>query len=145
MFGGSREPHDVLGARIGAGLLDVLLMAFVGVGLAAAAGDLDTDDGFTAQVTGWAFAAWACAIVLYPTVAEALTGQTLGKAVFRLRVVDDIGRRPSWWRSFRRNVFRIIDVLPFLYVVGLVLAATSERHQRLGDMAADTLVVRLIE
>jgi uncharacterized RDD family membrane protein YckC len=36
----------------------------------------------------------------------------------------------------------LIDILPFLYIVGLVAIAVSGRDQRLGDMAAGTIVVR---
>ena len=145
MFGGSREPHDVLGRRSAAGLIDVVLVLAAGVGLAAAGGNLATDDGLTAEISGWALWVWIGVFILYPTISEALTGQTLGKAVFGLRVVTDVGARPSWWRSLHRNVFRVIDVLPVLYLVGFVVAATSKQHQRIGDMFADTLVVRLVE
>jgi uncharacterized RDD family membrane protein YckC len=41
-----------------------------------------------------------------------------------------------------RNVLRIVDFLPVLYLVGLVTVAVSQRNQRLGDLAAGTLVVR---
>jgi len=145
MFGGSREPHDVLGPRTAAGLIDFVLVLAIGVGLAALAGDLDTEDGLTAGVPGGRLWVWAAVFILYPAVTEALTGQTFGKALFGLHVVDDLGQRPSWWRSLHRNIFRVIDVLPAAYLLGFIVAATTKRHQRIGDYFADTLVVRLVK
>jgi len=48
-------------------------------------------------------------------------------------------------KSAIRNVFRVIDVLPVLpvwYVLGYLLIAVSDDEQRLGDMAANTYVVK---
>ena len=41
-----------------------------------------------------------------------------------------------------RNVLRLIDILPFVYLVGCVSILVTSRNQRLGDLAAGTLVVR---
>jgi hypothetical protein len=40
-----------------------------------------------------------------------------------------------------RNVFRLLDALPFAYVVGLIACFTTERQVRVGDMAAGTLLI----
>ena len=41
-----------------------------------------------------------------------------------------------------RTILRIVDGLPFLYIVGLIAIFASQRKQRVGDMAAGTLVVK---
>jgi uncharacterized RDD family membrane protein YckC len=41
-----------------------------------------------------------------------------------------------------RNLLRVVDGLPFLYLVGIITIAASKRDQRVGDMAAGTIVVR---
>jgi uncharacterized RDD family membrane protein YckC len=41
-----------------------------------------------------------------------------------------------------RTVLRIVDGLPFLYLLGLIVVAVSKQNQRIGDMAAGTLVVK---
>lgn len=68
-------------------------------------------------------------------------GQSLGKRVLRLRVVDAGGRRLTLAQVGLRNALRFVDGLPVFYLVGGVAALVSARGQRLGDLAADTLVV----
>lgn len=68
-------------------------------------------------------------------------GQTLGKRILRLRVVDERGLRLTFAQVAMRNLLRFVDVLPVAYLVGGVAALTSRRAQRLGDLAAGTLVV----
>lgn len=68
-------------------------------------------------------------------------GQTLGKKIMRLRVVDARGLRLSFAQVVLRNLLRFIDGLPVFYLVGGVAALLNRRGQRLGDLAADTLVV----
>jgi uncharacterized RDD family membrane protein YckC len=70
-------------------------------------------------------------------------GQTLGKRILRLRVVDAQGLRLKFSQVVIRNLLRFVDMLPFFYLVGGVACAVSRRAQRLGDLAANTLVVRI--
>ncbi len=81
--------------------------------------------------------------LLYFTYFEGTTGQTPGKSVVKIRTVDAKTLKPlDFARSFVRNLLRIIDALPFLYLLGLILIATNEKRQRIGDMAADSLVIK---
>lgn len=68
-------------------------------------------------------------------------GQTLGKRVMRLRVVDEQGLRLTFAQIALRNLLRFVDVLPVAYLVGGASALLGRRAQRLGDLAAGTLVV----
>ena len=68
-------------------------------------------------------------------------GQTLGKKVMKLRVVDDRGLRLSFAQVALRNLLRFVDVLPGAYLVGGLAALFSKKAQRLGDLAAGTLVI----
>lgn len=68
-------------------------------------------------------------------------GQTIGKRVLRLRVVDARGLRLAFSQIVLRNILRFIDGLPVFYLVGGATALLNTRAQRLGDLAADTLVV----
>ncbi len=68
-------------------------------------------------------------------------GQTLGKKVMRLRVVDERGLRLTFAQITLRNLLRFVDALPFAYLVGGLTALFNRRAQRLGDLAAGTLVV----
>ena len=69
-------------------------------------------------------------------------GQTLGKRVMGLRVVDAQGLRLQFPQIALRNFLRFVDMLPALYLVGGVAALLSRRCQRLGDLAANTIVAR---
>ena len=72
-------------------------------------------------------------------------GQTLGKRVLRLRVMDEQALRLEFSQIVVRNLLRFVDALPLLYLVGGVACAASRRSQRLGDLAANTIVVRAEE
>jgi uncharacterized RDD family membrane protein YckC len=69
-------------------------------------------------------------------------GQTVGKRLLRLRVMDARGLKLRFSQVAIRNLLRFVDSLPALYAVGGIACLFSRRVQRLGDMAADTVVVR---
>jgi len=81
--------------------------------------------------------------LLYFTYFESTSGQTLGKQVMNIRVVDETTMQHlDFSRSLVRNILRIIDWLPFLYLIGFILVATNSKKQRIGDMAARSIVVK---
>jgi uncharacterized RDD family membrane protein YckC len=69
-------------------------------------------------------------------------GQTLGKRLLRLRVVDEGGHRLHFSQIVVRNLLRFVDSLPMFYFVGGAASLLNNRAQRLGDLAAGTVVVR---
>ncbi|MCB1668604.1 MAG: RDD family protein [Porticoccaceae bacterium] len=78
----------------------------------------------------------------YPVYFEIFkNGQTPGKKKYGLRVVNDDFTPVSWGNSCIRNLLRSADFLPFLYTFGLISMVVSSKFQRLGDLAAGTLVV----
>ena len=78
----------------------------------------------------------------YPIAMEwSFRGQTVGKKMLRLRVMDEQGLRLQFSQVVIRNLLRFIDSLPGFYLVGGVAAVISPRSQRLGDIAANTIVV----
>ena len=68
-------------------------------------------------------------------------GQTIGKRLLRLRVVDAQGKRLAFEQVAMRNLLRFVDALPMAYLLGGSAAFLSRRGQRLGDLAAGTLVI----
>ncbi len=100
----------------------------------------------------WFKAQWAIAIAIfgfflinwgYFTLFEAFwNGRTPGKRVARIRVIQRSGRPIGLFESMARNLVRYIDQIPGIYVVGVVAMFITRQHQRLGDLAAGTLVVR---
>lgn len=78
----------------------------------------------------------------YPVLFEVLSrGSTPGKKATGLRVINQDGTPINWGPSVVRNLLRQIDFLPFFYATGLVSMLCNRRFQRLGDLAAGTLVV----
>ncbi|MFQ5990014.1 MAG: RDD family protein, partial [Candidatus Methylomirabilales bacterium] len=69
-------------------------------------------------------------------------GQTLGKRLLRLRVIDEQGLRLQFSQIVIRNLLRFVDMLPMFYLVGGIACLASRRAQRLGDFASNTIVIR---
>jgi hypothetical protein len=70
-------------------------------------------------------------------------GQTLGKRAVGIRVLQLSGMRISLLQAVVRNLVRIVDLLPALYLTGGASALLDPLGRRLGDLAAGTVVVRL--
>jgi uncharacterized RDD family membrane protein YckC len=95
---------------------------------------------------------WAVAFIIlivfllfwgYFTLFEAFwNGRTPGKRVARIRVIQRSGRAIGLFESMARNLVRFVDMQPFpVYAVGVIAMFVTQQHQRLGDLAAGTLVV----
>lgn len=69
-------------------------------------------------------------------------GQTIGKRLLRLRVMDAQGLTLRFSQVAIRNLLRFVDSLPLLYAAGGISCLVSRKAQRLGDIAAGTIVVR---
>lgn len=140
-------PLASAGSRFLAVAIDTLIQlgGFAVLGLLALGAALiriDLDSVFGT----WALAALVIAgFVLYYgyyALFEALwNGQTPGKRAIRLRVITTSGRPITVFDALLRNLLRIVDQLPGIYTVGLLSIFLTERNQRLGDLAADTVVV----
>jgi uncharacterized RDD family membrane protein YckC len=76
-------------------------------------------------------------------------GQTPGKRLVGIRVLDWQGSSISFGQSATRNLLRVVDglpllvpdLMPVLYGVGFLVALANRENRRLGDLAAGTLVV----
>ena len=125
-----------IGSRSAAFLLDLLVQALLLflVGLVGSA-----FDGL-----GLAFFSIATFLVLlgYPILLEGFaSGQTLGKRALGIAVVAADGTPATFLNAVVRNLVRVVDALPGVYFVGIVAVLVTERSQRVGDLAAGTLVV----
>ncbi len=116
--------------------LVALAVGITGSGIAA---DSDSEAVVVALVAIMTF------VVLfgYHVAFEVLgAGRSPGKRTMGLRVVDEQGGPVRFRASAIRNLVRIADLLPGLYGIGMVTIVLHPRSQRLGDIAAGTLVVR---
>ena len=145
----------------GVGLILVLLYSFVLVpvlyhfGIGGLAGDLG------ASLLGVIGLIGAAVFWFYGAFTETYrNGQTWGKSIAKIQVLSIDGYAIDGVQAMTRNLFRYLDVMPFvpatlLYVfeveytapwlptclIGLVCMAVSPRYQRIGDLIAGTMVV----
>ena len=77
---------------------------------------------------------------LYYFATEGLFSVTLGKRVMKIRVVGVDGDPCTITESALRNLFRVIDWLPFGYIVGIGFLSITNKKQRVGDKVAHTIV-----
>lgn len=70
-------------------------------------------------------------------------GQTLGKRLLGIRVVDAQGLRLQPSQIILRNLLRFVDLLPVCYLVGGTAMLCNRFSQRLGDVAGNTVVTRI--
>ena len=68
-------------------------------------------------------------------------GRTPGKRILSIRVVREDGSRVRVLNSVVRNIIRSVDIMPGSYAIGVVSMVLSRTSQRLGDMAAGTVVI----
>jgi uncharacterized RDD family membrane protein YckC len=128
-----------LGSRFIAAILDTSIQLALVIATAYLF-TTTTSSGFTrAAFSIVAFLLWFGYDVAFE-VANA--GRTPGKMATGLRVLRRDGRSVDFLTSAVRNILRLVDFLPALYVVGTVLIVATRQHQRLGDIAAGTIVVR---
>lgn len=142
------KPLATLGQRIIAWIVDLIIIGiiagifgFFGLGAAFLA-------GFTGNPLAAFFSVGLMVIMFavifgYTIFLEGLRqGQTLGKQVIGIRVVDESSGKPiGLGQSAIRNILRIIDN-QLVGLVGLILIAATKNKQRLGDIVAKTVVVK---
>jgi uncharacterized RDD family membrane protein YckC len=92
----------------------------------------------------WTIAVVPAAVIylLYHPVLEVLMrGRTPGKRRAGVRIVTRQGGMPGVGALLIRNIFRLLDSLPFFYLVGLASCFITGQRVRIGDLAAGTLLV----
>ncbi len=131
------ETTKVTGRRVGAFLLDIILVNLVQLPLVVPLAMVTTSDS---EIDAFSRLLGLTIAGGYFIVCEAVWGRTLGKAALGLRVVNLSGDRITFGQSFGRNAARYIDLL-FFALPAFVTMSGSPIHQRLGDKWAKTAVV----
>ncbi len=139
--------YATLGERFFANFIDMILLWIVTAIISIPFGIMALIGSQFGSPIGWliggpqllAFVSW----MLYFSYFESTSGQTLGKRMMTIKVVDESGGSLDGRRIVVRNILRIVDWLPFLYIIGFILLSTSNGKQRLGDIAAKTVVVKV--
>ena len=147
---GGRVRCASLFRRAAAQFVDYLVLSAVGETIAFTLSRTVFADPATSMTTlaaGHFFAMWSAVMLamlalyfVYFVGCEARWGQTPGKRLLGIRVINDGGAPCSVRSAAIRNVLRILDMFP-AYLIGVLAFASGKKHQRVGDMAAQTLVV----
>lgn len=140
-----REATHVTGRRVVATIIDGLIFGVAYWLLALAFVDIRTEGeaaNWVSNLPVWASVAYGLFVVGYYILLEGYLGQTLGKMATGIKVVAEAtGETPGIAAAAIRTLLRIIDGL-FSYLVAFIVVLASGKRQRLGDMVANTLVVR---
>ena len=141
-------PLAGIGSRFVAVLIDTLIWLAAVAAISLVFWILSPGIGAFSRLSAqWAIAVYMLISFLlnwgYFTLFEAFWGgRTPGKRIAGIRVIQRSGRAIGLFESMARNFIRYIDQIPFFYAVGVIAVFASRQHQRLGDLAAGTLVVR---
>jgi uncharacterized RDD family membrane protein YckC len=130
-----------VGSRFTSALIDLAIQLALVIALAVLFLGLDAWGGGigAATFTILSFLLFAGYDILFEVYAS---GRTPGKRLNGLRVVLEDGSPVTFFPSAVRNVLRLVDILPSFYLVGIVSILVTRLNQRVGDLAAGTLVVR---
>lgn len=135
-IGVTQEDVHVTGRRIVAIIIDSILL---GIPVSLLSMLFSRPNG---SVSGLLIVLSIVIYFLYFILMEGYLGQTVGKMLLGIQVIrEDNGEVPGISTATVRTLLRLIDGL-FAYLVGFIAVMASSKRQRLGDMAAHTLVVR---
>jgi uncharacterized RDD family membrane protein YckC len=139
-----------IGSRLVAWLIDLTLMALlIGMGLiVGSVAEIGRAGLALAVLMIWSFVVQWGYFILFEWL---WLGQTPGKRVVGLRVIQRDGTSITFAQSAIRNILRVadglplfvVDCMPLLYGFGFIIALCNREHRRLGDLAAGTLVVHV--
>lgn len=126
----------------------VVMLIFFVIYLAASASPQTASDspGKMDTATKWGIALITLFFFLlfwgYFALFEAFwNGQTPGKRLLKIRVIKDSGRSITLFEAMARNLLRIVDYFPGMYLTGVITMLCNRSQKRLGDLVAGTIVV----
>ncbi len=133
----------VTGRRVLATIVDVIVFSVVGWILTFFFGVTTVEGGVASFSLGTVGTLLLTVLIFaYYVVLEGYLGQTLGKMLVGIKVIrEDTGGLPGPGAATLRTILRIIDGILF-YLVAFISVQVTQKNRRLGDMAANTLVVR---
>jgi len=143
----SSETHEVQVASLGMRTLgafgDFVILGVIGIAYGTLFG-MTPDQGIGFKLEGAPAAGGFAIAIIYFVVTEAVWSATPAKLLLGMQVVrESDGGKIGWGESVIRNVLRVVDFFPTLYLVGFFFAVSSPKTQRLGDRIARTVVIRI--
>jgi uncharacterized RDD family membrane protein YckC len=124
--------------RIGAFIIDLLIYCLIMMTVGMFYGEpLENETGY--EVTGLpALGVFLISFFLWP-ISEGIWGQTIGKRFMDIKVVGDDYNSIGTGQAFGRFFLGFVD---YMFLIGLIIAATNKQNKRIGDLAANTIVIR---
>ncbi|MEO1030069.1 MAG: RDD family protein [Bacteroidota bacterium] len=124
--------------RILAFLMDFIIFVTIGWVIAYLTGGL-SEDGFGYELSGVpALLMFGVGFLLWP-ISEAMSGQTIGKRFFDLKVVSDDFKPITFGQAFARFFLGFLD---YIFLAGIIVAAFNKQNKRIGDLVAKTVVIK---
>ncbi len=137
-----------VGERLGAFFIDLFIVICYITALSIVLFDWLQLDRLIVNLDGWSrgaiFLLLYSPVIVYSLVLESVfEGQSLGKKLLKIKVVKIDGYQAGFGDYLIRWFFRVIDFFTFFGLPGLISVITTQKSQRLGDMAAGTAVITL--
>jgi len=128
-------------SRIGAFLIDFFIFWLIAMILGIFFGEpLEDEVGF--HMTGLpAFGMMVFGLLMWP-ISEGIWGQTIGKRILDLKVLSNDFKPIGIGQAFGRFFLGFID---YIFLIGIIIAANNKQNKRIGDYAANTIVIRTIK
>lgn len=136
-----------IGSRATAQLIDWFILGLINFTIFFIA--IKLDESFLGELEYISNYMWAVIIFLFFVLTwgyfafyEFLnSGRTIGKWVMGIRVIQDNGQSITFLSSLVRNLLRIVDFLPGMYLLGILMIFFHSKHKRIGDLVAGTIVI----
>ncbi len=133
--------YQGIGTRFVAQIVDGIVLLIVNYALGAAIAGTPSYDFYGPEAYPL-LGAGSLIFLAYFVILEGMRGATIGKMVMKIKVVREDGSPCGLGPAVIRNILRIVDALPFLYIIGIIFISRSDKKQRLGDRIAKTVVIK---
>ena len=128
-----------VGYRILAFLIDFFIFWLFGMVFGMFFGE-PNDDGLGYHFSGLPGLGLICiGFALWP-ISEGLIGQTIGKQIFKIKVVNTNYKSIGLGQAFGRFFLGFVD---YMLLIGIIIALINKKNQRIGDLVANTIVVKM--
>jgi uncharacterized RDD family membrane protein YckC len=136
-----------IGSRATAQIIDWIILGLLNFTIFFIS--IKVNKSFLGDIDGFTNYFWAIVIILFFILTWGYfaffeffnSGRTIGKWLIGIRVIQDNGQSITFMSSFIRNLLRIVDFLPGMYLLGILMIFFHSKHKRVGDLVAGTVVI----
>ncbi|WP_299684414.1 RDD family protein [uncultured Dokdonia sp.] len=125
--------------RIIAFIIDLFIYAIIGITLGYFLGEPINEIGFMLKGGTPIYVMMLLGFFLWP-ISEGIWGQTIGKRILNIKVLTNHYQSIDITASLTRYILGFID---YVLLIGFIVAANNKMNKRIGDIAANTIVVQM--